>query len=168
MPISPRDKRGLYKTLSFERKCAERRLRATIKNWRSVGLDTHPGSWKQFLAARAARGDRRAIRRLQRQWNGLAITSRGKQFGTPQSSRSRSSRGTLIHNLPGGVRLRESARAIELLGDAHDHALEQLVNVAKQRFGSRGITITGRKDVRRRLERIATERGLEITQERER
>ena len=54
MPISPRDKRSLYKTLSFERKCAERGLRATIRNRRLIGLDTHPGSWKQFLADRAA------------------------------------------------------------------------------------------------------------------
>ncbi|MFZ1865374.1 MAG: TraI/MobA(P) family conjugative relaxase [Polyangiales bacterium] len=168
LPLPAKDKRKHYKALSFERKVAERRLRATIQGWRTVRFHTHPGSWKQFLAERAARGDPRAIRRLERQWNGLAITSQGKQLGTLQSSRSRSSRGTLIHNLPGGVRLRESPRAIELLGDAHDQALKQLVNVAKQRFGSRGITITGRKDVRRRLERLAAERGLEITQERER
>ena len=168
LPISAKDKRKHYKALSFERKAAERRLRVTIRGWRTVRVHAHPGSWKQFLAERAARGDGRAIRRLQRQWNGLAITSREKQVGTLQSPRSRSSRGTLIHNLPGGVRLRESARAIELLGDVHDGALEQLVTVAKQRFGSRGITITGRKDVRRRLERLAAERGLEITRERER
>jgi len=168
LPIPAKDKRKHYKALSFERKAAERRLRTTIRGWRTVRFHTHPGSWKQFLAERAARGDPRAIRRLELQWNGLAITSQGKPFGTLQSSRSRSSRGTIILNLPGGVRLRESARAIELLGDAHDRALEQLVNVAKQRFGSRGITITGRKDVRRRVERLAAERGLEITQERER
>jgi hypothetical protein len=168
LPIPEKDKRTHYRALSFERRIAERKLRATIRGWRAVGVDTHPGSWKQFLAETAARGDLRALRRLQRQWNGLAITTREKQLGTQLSSSSRTSRGTLIRNLPGGVRLRESPRAIELLGDAHDQALEQLVTVAKQRFGSRGITITGRKDVRRRLERISAEQGLEIAQERER
>jgi hypothetical protein len=63
MPIPPREKRTLYKTLAFERKCAERSLRATIKGWRAVTVDTHPGSWKQFLAERATRGDQRALRR---------------------------------------------------------------------------------------------------------
>jgi hypothetical protein len=168
LPIPAKDKRTHYKALSFERRIAERKLRATIRGWRAVRVDTHPGSWKQFLAERAARGDRRALRGLQRQRNGLAITSEQRQLGTQLSSGSRTSRGTLIRNLPGGVRLRESPRAIELLGDAHDQALEQLVTVAKQRFGSRGITITGRKDARRRLERISAEQGLEIAQERER
>jgi hypothetical protein len=168
LPIPAKDKRKHYKALSFERKVAERTLRATIRGWRTVRVPTHPGSWKQFLAERAARGDPSALRRLQRQRNGLAITSEQRQLGTRPSSSSRTSRGTLIRNLPGGVRLRESPRAIELLGDAHDQALEQLVTAAKQRFGSRGITITGRKDVRRRLERIAAQRGLEIAQERER
>ena len=73
MPVPGRDKRSLYKTLSFERKCAERRLRATIKGWRTLRVDIHPGSWKQFLAARAARGDRRALHRLTRQFRGPAI-----------------------------------------------------------------------------------------------
>ena len=82
MPIPARDKRSLYKTLSFERKCAERRLRATIKGWRAVTVDTHPGSWKQFLAARAARGDQRALRRLTRQFRGPAIRSGEKRLRT--------------------------------------------------------------------------------------
>lgn len=87
MPISPRDKRSLYKTLSFERKCAERRLGATIRSWRSLGLDTHPGSWKQFLAARTASGDRRAIRRLERAQHGLTIKSDGESTEDTASPR---------------------------------------------------------------------------------
>jgi hypothetical protein len=67
MPIPARDKRNLYKMLSFERKGAERRLRATIKGCRTMRVETHPGSWKQFLAARAVQGDQRSIRRLTRQ-----------------------------------------------------------------------------------------------------
>ncbi len=82
MPIPGRDKRSLYQTLSFERKCAERRLRATIEGWRAATVDTHPGSWKQFLAVRAARGDQRALRRLNRQFRGPAIRSGEKQLRT--------------------------------------------------------------------------------------
>ena len=64
MPISAQEKRRHYKALSFERKAAERKLRAKIRHWRTMSVATQPGSWKQFLAAQAARGDRRAIRRL--------------------------------------------------------------------------------------------------------
>jgi len=99
MPIPGREKRKLYKMLSFERKAAERKLRATVKR----------GSWKEFLAARAARGDQRAIRRLRRQSRGLAIKSRENRLLATSSRDSRTSRGSIVHNLPGGVRLRESA-----------------------------------------------------------
>jgi hypothetical protein len=66
------------------------------------------------------------------------------------------------------VRLRESAGSIELLGDPRDKALEQLVSFAKRRFGSKCVTLRGRKDAQRRLMELATDRGLEIAQERER
>jgi len=55
MPMPGREKHKLYKMLSFEKKAAERRLRATIKGWRTVTADTHPGPWKEFLGARGAR-----------------------------------------------------------------------------------------------------------------
>jgi len=168
MPISPRDKRSLYKTLSFERKCAERRFTATIKSWRSVGLDTHPGSWKRFLAARAARGDRRATRRLERAQHGLTISATAKALWMQPPRGLRTSRGAIVHNLPDGVRIRESARSIELLGDPRDDALARLVRVAKQRFGSERVTLLGRKNVQRRLTELAAERGLEIVDERQR
>jgi hypothetical protein len=162
MPIPPREKRSLYKTLSFERKCAERRLRATIKGWRALTIDTQPGSWKQFLAERAARGDQRAIRRLTRQSRGPAIRSGEKQLRI-LSVRSRpTSKGSIVHNLGGGVRLRESAGLIELLGEARDDALEQLVRVTKQRFGTKCITLLGPRRVRERLTKIVAEQGLEI------
>ena len=168
MPIPPRDKRSLYKTLSFERKLAERRLRATIKGWRTVGLDIHPGSWKQFLAERAARGDQRAIRRLARQCRGLVIKTREKQVREVFSRRWHTTRGTIVHNLPNGVRLRESPGSIELLGDPRDDALEQLVRVAKERFGTKSVTLLGPRKVRERLTKMVAEQGLEIAQERER
>jgi hypothetical protein len=168
MPIPPRDKRSLYKTLSFERKCAERRLRATIKGWRAVTVDTHPGSWKQFLADRAVRGDQRALRRLRQQFRGPAIKSRDSRLRALSSRDRRTSRGTLVHNLGGGARLRESAGLIELLGDPSEVALKRLVKVAKQRFGTKSITLAGPRKVRQRLTKMVAEHGLEIGQERER
>ena len=168
MPISQREKHKLYKMLSFERKAAERKLRSTIKRWRTVGTDTHPGSWKEFLAGRAARGDQRAIRRLRRPSRGLVIKSCENRLQSLPSRKLRTSRGSIVHNLPGGVRLRESAGLIELLGDARNDALEQLLSVAKQRFGSNRITLIGRKDVQRRLTEMAAEQGLESVEERQR
>ena len=168
MPISRRDKHKLYKMLSVERKAAERKLRARFKRWRTASVDTHPGSWKEFLGAHVARGDQRAIRRLSRELRGVAIKSGDKRVRALPSRSVRTSRGSIVHNLPGGVRLRESAGSIELLGDPRGAALEQLVSVATQRFGSRAVTLVGRKDVQRRLARMAADRGLEITQGRER
>jgi len=167
MPISGCDRRKLYKTLSFERNAAKRSLTAKIKRWRAASVHGHPGSWKEFLATLAARGDQRAIRRLARNSGGLVIKSRDKQVQAMLSGSSRTSRGSIVHNLPGGVRLRESAGSIELLGDARDDALEQLVCVAKQRFGSRRVTLLGRKDVQRRLTEMAAERGFEISEQRQ-
>jgi hypothetical protein len=168
MPIPSRDKRNLYKTLAFERKCAERRLRGTIKGWRAVRVDTHPGSWKQFLAERAIRGDQRALRRLRHQFRGPVIKSRDIRLRALPSNDRQTSRGTVIHNLGGGARLRESAGLIELLGDPSEVGLEQLVRVAKQRFGTRSITLLGPRKARERLAKMVAEQGLEIGQERER
>ena len=168
MPVPGREKHKLYRMLSFERKAAERRLRVTIKGWRAKNVATHPGSWKEFLAGRAAHGDQRAVRRLTRKSRGVAIKTHEHRFHARPSRELRTSRGSIVHNLPGGVRLRESAGSIELLGEARDEALEQLVSVAKQRFGSRCVKLVGRKDVQQRLARLAADRGLEITQERER
>ncbi len=168
MPISAQEKRKHYKALSFERKAAERKLRAKIRQWRTMSIDTHPGAWKQFLAAQAARGDRRAIRRLAGQPRGAAIVSDGRHARALSSRGSRTSRGSIVQNLAKGIRLRESARSIELLGHASDEALEQLVKTARERFGSSSVTLLGPKNVRTRLARIAADRGFEITQERER
>ena len=168
MPIPPQEKRKHYKALSFQRKAAERKLRATIRRSRTIRVDNHPGSWKQFLAAQAARGDPRAIRRLVDRSRGATILSDSRYVQTLSSRGPGTSRGSIIHNLPKGIRLRESTRSIELLGDPSDEALEQLVKTARQRFGSVCVTLLGRKDVQLRLARIAADRGLEITRERER
>ena len=168
MPIPGREKHKLYKMLSFEKKAAERRLRATIKGWRTLGVDTYPGSWKEFLAARAAHGDQRAIRRLARKSGGLVIKSGEKHVRALPSRSSRTSRGSIVHNLPGGVRLRESAGSIELLGEARDNALGQLVRVAKQRFGTKHVTLLGSRRAQERLAELAAEQGMEIAEERQR
>ena len=168
MPIPGREKRKLYKMLSFEKKAAERRLRATIKGWRTLGVDAHPGSWKEFLGARAARGDERAIRRLRHQPRGVAIKSRENRIQALSSRSLRTSRGSIVHNLPGGLRLRESAGSIELLGEARDEALEQLVKVAKERFGTKHVTLLGSRRAQERLAELAAEQGLEIAAERQR
>jgi hypothetical protein len=168
MPVSRTDKRKLYKMLSFERKAAERKLGMKIKGWRTASVDAHPGSWKEFLAARASRGDQSAIRRLARQLRGPAIKSGDSHVRALPSRGSRTSRGTIVHNLPGGVRLRESAGAIELLGDSCDDALEQLVRIAKERFGTQRVSLLGSADARERLSEMAVERGLDLAEGRER
>ena len=168
MPIPGREKHKLYKMLSFEKKAAERRLRATIKRWRTLGVNTHPGSWKEFLAARAGHGDQRAIRRLARKPGGLVIKSREKQVRALPSRSGRTSRGSIVHNMPNGVRLRESAGSIELLGEAREGALEQLVSVAKQRFGTKEVTLLGSTRAQERLAELAADQGLEIAEERQR
>ena len=61
-----------------------------------------------------------------------------------------------------------SAGLIELLGDPSEVALEQLVRVAKQRFGMKSITLLGPRKVGERLAKMVAEQGLEIAQERER
>ncbi len=166
LPISGRDKRKLYKMLAFERKAAKSLLESKIKRWRKVNTAGHPGSWKQFLADSAARGDERAIRRLRRAARRPAIQVQ-KPRALPFAAR-RTSRGTVVHNLPGGVRLLESAGAIELLGEPRDDALEQLVAVAQQRLGAKRISLRGPQRAQRRLAELAAERGFQVTQERER
>ena len=99
---------------------------------------------------------------------GPAIKSDDNHLRALPSRGSRSSRGSIVHNLPGGVRLRESAGAIELLGDSRDEALEQLARFAEQRFGGRRVTLLGSRSAQKRLAELAAERGLDIAEERER
>ena len=85
----------------------------------------------------------------------MAIKRRDKQVRALPSRSSRTSRGSIVHNLPGGIRLRESAGSIELLGEAGDDALEQLMTVAKQRFGTKRFTLLG--EARGQHERLPEE-----------
>jgi len=105
---------------------------------------------------------------LTRQSRGPAIESDGNHLRAPPTRSARTSRGSIVHNLPGGIRLRESAGSIELLGEARDDALEQLVSVAEQRFETKRVTLLGTRGAQKRLAELAEERGLEIVEERER
>ena len=51
---------------------------------------------------------------------------------------------------------------------ASDAGLEQLLRVAKQRFGTKPITLLGTRSAQERLAQLAAERGLEIAEERQR
>ena len=165
MPVPGTDKRRLYKLLSFERKAAKRKLEAKIAGWRAAHAEPGPGSWKEFLAARAMRGDQRALRRLARPLNGPGIKVSGARLAALPARGRRTSRGTIVHRLPGGVRLRERAGTIELLGEHRDEALKELVSVARQRFGRQPITLVGSSEIRKRLTEVASERGLKIVEE---
>jgi hypothetical protein len=167
MPVSGADKRKLYKLLSFERKAAERKLRVKIKGWRMATLDPGPGSWKDFLATRAARGDQRAIRRLARDSRAPGIRSGGHDRSALPARDRCTSRGSIVHDLEGGVRLREFAGSIELLGEPRDHALKQLVTVAKERCGMKQVTTRGSRRAQERLADLAGEQGLELGEERQ-
>ena len=96
---------------------------------------------------------------------GPAIKSDDNHLRALPPRSGRTSRGSIVHNLPGGIRLRESASSIELLGEARDGALEQLVSVAKQRFGTKEVTLQGSRRAQERLAQLAEERGLEIAEE---
>ena len=47
-------------------------------------------------------------------------------------------------------------------------ALDQLVSVAKQRFGTKQVTLLGTRRAQKRLAQMAEERGLDIAEERQR
>jgi len=99
---------------------------------------------------------------------GLTIKSRENGLQALPSRNLRTSRGSIVHNLPGGIRLRESAGSIELLGEARDEALKLLLKVARQRFGTKQVTLLGSRRAQERLAELAGEQGLEIAEERQR
>ena len=56
----------------------------------------------------------------------------------------------------------------EALSSKIDAALEQLVRVAKQRFGTKQVMLLGTRRAQKRLAQMAEERGLDIAEERQR
>jgi len=68
LPISGADKKRLSQQLSLRQVIDSRALKHQLtRQRRSIHKTPHPGSWRHFVASRAARGDAPAIRLLNRQ-----------------------------------------------------------------------------------------------------
>jgi len=167
LPISGKDKRALYKALGAERAAAERALRFRVKAWRAAAQPLHARTWKAFLAERAANGDRRAVRRLTPKRNTPAIQIRSSERNALPRAGQRTSRGTRVHEIGGGARVRESSGLLELVGDASPEALARLTGIAEKRFAGSRVQALGSRAVKERLEQLIRGRGLQVVSERE-
>jgi hypothetical protein len=68
LPVSGRDRRRLSQQLALRQAIESRALKRKLANQRqAIQKCPHPGSWRHFVASRAASRDARAIRILQRQ-----------------------------------------------------------------------------------------------------
>jgi hypothetical protein len=68
LPVSGRDRQRLSKQLALRQAIDARTLRRRLAAQRKAVQKTpHPGTWRNFVASRAANRDARAIRLLQRQ-----------------------------------------------------------------------------------------------------
>jgi len=68
LPVSGHDRQRLSKQLALRQAIGARTLRSRLAAQRKAVQKTpHPGSWRHFVASRAANRDARAIRLLQRQ-----------------------------------------------------------------------------------------------------
>jgi hypothetical protein len=68
LPVSGRDRQRLSKQLALRQAIDARTLRRRLAAQRkAVQKTSHPGTWRHFVASRAAKRDARAIRLLQRQ-----------------------------------------------------------------------------------------------------
>jgi hypothetical protein len=66
LPVSGQDRKRLLKQLAQRRSIESRVLRRKLAHQRKLIQKTpHPGSWRHFIASRAAGGDARAIRHVQ-------------------------------------------------------------------------------------------------------
>lgn len=71
LPISGADRKRLSQQLSLRQAIDSRALKHQLTRRRkAIQETTHPGTWRHFVAARAARGDARAIRLVHRQERG--------------------------------------------------------------------------------------------------
>jgi hypothetical protein len=67
LPVSGRDRKRLSQQLALRQAIESRALRRKLANQRqAIQKSPHPGTWRHFVASRAAHGDARAIRLLQR------------------------------------------------------------------------------------------------------
>ncbi|NND28113.1 MAG: relaxase/mobilization nuclease domain-containing protein [Myxococcales bacterium] len=68
LPVSRRDRKRLSQQLALRQAIESRALRRKLANQRkAIQKSPHPGTWRHFVASRAAHRDARAIRLLQRQ-----------------------------------------------------------------------------------------------------
>jgi hypothetical protein len=167
LPISGKDKRALYKALGAERAVAERTLRLKVKAWRAAAQPLHARTWKAFLAERAANGDPCAVRRLTRKPNALAIRIRSSERNALPRAGQSTSRGTRVHDIGHGARIRESSGLLELVGDPSPEALARLAGFAEKRFRGSRVHALGRRAVKEQLEQLIRGRGLQVVSERE-
>ena len=167
LPIAAKDKRTLYKTLAAEREAAERALRLSVKAWKTGAQYPKCRTWKSFLAERAAHGDPRALRRLTRKRAAPAIQIRSRRLVALPRADQTTSRGTRVHDVGRGARIRESAGLLELVGDPSPDVLAQLVGLAEKRFQGSHVRALGSQAVREELERLIRARGLRLLGERE-
>lgn len=167
LPITAKDKRTLYKALRAERGAAERALRLNVQSWRAAAHAPQAPTWKAFLAERAAHGDPRALRRLTRKRGAPAIQIRSRQPRALPRTHQTTSRGTRVHQIGRGTRIRESAGLLELVGDPSPDALAELASLAEKRFRGSRVQALGSRDVKERLEQLTRGRGLRTISERE-
>jgi len=67
LPVSNQDRKRLSQQLALRQAIEARALRRTLANQRkAIQKSPHPGTWRHFVASRAASRDARAIRLLQR------------------------------------------------------------------------------------------------------
>jgi len=67
LPLSGRDRKRLLKQLAFRQAVESRVLKRKLaKQRRAIQKTAHPGTWRHFVATRAAHRDTRAIRLLRR------------------------------------------------------------------------------------------------------
>ena len=167
LPIAAKDKRALYKALRVERAAAERTLRLNVKAWRTEAQRPGSRTWKAFLAERAAHGDRRALRRLTRKRVAPGIEIRSRHLEAVPPADQTTSRGTRVHDIGRGARIRESAGLLELVGDPSPDALAQLVCFAERRFRGSHVRVLGSQAVKKELGQLIRAHGLRMVGERE-
>lgn len=168
LPIDNKDKRTLYKAMRVERVAVESSRRTKTKMRRTAGHFPRTPTWKEFLVERAEHADPRAVRRLGRKRDRRTIGIQTHPRDTPPRGRPKTSRGSLMHDIGHGLRIRESPGLLELVGDPSPEGIAQLASLAQERFQGRRVRLAGDRAVTSQLHALIRERGLRVTRDRER
>jgi hypothetical protein len=82
LPVAGRDRKRFLQQLALRRTIETRTLKRALATQRTAIQKTwHPGTWRHFVASRAARGDARAVRVLRRG------REQGRERGHPEQER---------------------------------------------------------------------------------